>query len=95
MTETEHEGTTLERLDRIECKLDAYITEHDRIHETERDLRARVAEAACDQALDTRALQDWQIGVDIYLRQAKWAVALAAGAFLVGVVNMLLKLATP
>ncbi|MCU0250212.1 MAG: hypothetical protein MUE61_08395 [Vicinamibacterales bacterium] len=86
---TEHHGTTVERLDRIECKLDNFIVEHGRTHEAERVLMDRSHGATEDKV---RSLQDWRIEVAIYLRQAKWAVALAGGAVVMGIANAFLQI---
>lgn len=91
MVATEHHGTTLERLDRIESKLDTFVLEHGRTHDAERELRSQVVSENRIMEEKVRSLQDWRIEVAIYLRQAKWAVALAGGAVIVGVANVILQ----
>ena len=40
-----------------------------------------------------RELQDWRIEMNVYLRQLRWTLVVAGGAFLVGVANIVLELA--
>ncbi len=45
------------------------------------------------QNLAIRGLQDWRLEMSAYFRQLKWAIALAGGAVVVGVINIALELA--
>ena len=92
MADTTHEGTTLQRLDRIESKLDTFIVEHGRTHDAERATWSQIKQDADAIHPKLRELQDWRLEVSIYMKQAKWAVALAGGALVAGVANIALNL---
>lgn len=92
MADTAHEGTTLQRLDRIESKLDTFVVEHGRTHDAERANWSQIKADADAIHPKLRELQDWRLEVSIYLKQAKWAVMLAGGAFIAGGVNILINL---
>jgi hypothetical protein len=80
---SEIEGnSSLAHLERIEIKLDAMARVQDAV--------AREQEI---QNLAIRSLQDWRLEMSAYFRQLKWAIALAGGAVVVGVVNIVLELA--
>lgn len=93
MTDTTYEGTTVRRLDRIETKLDTFIAEHGRTHDAEREVWGQIKKDADAVHPKLRELEDWRLEVTVYLKQAKWAVMLAGGALIAGVLNILLNVA--
>jgi len=41
---------------------------------------------------EIRELHDWRIEMNVYLRQLRWTFAMAGGALIVGVINILIEL---
>jgi hypothetical protein len=87
-------GTTTERLGRLEDKLDMISSEMGELRDHVNGLQQAEDRRFTDRLLPdrVRALEDQMLQTRVYLSQAKWAVAVAAGALLAGLVNMGLTL---
>lgn len=89
LTEDIGEGTVLQRLNRIEHKLDRL---EDRIEATTSEAIG-LRKTALDTAHSIRELQDWRVEMTAYLRQVRWILVVAGAAVVVGVINLALELA--
>jgi hypothetical protein len=87
-------GTTTERLGRLEDKLDTVAVEVCQLRDHVNGLQQAEDRRFTDRLLPdrVRALEDQMLQTRVYLSQAKWAVAVAAGALIAGVINMGLTL---
>lgn len=83
------EGTVLQRLSRIEHKLDRL---EDRIESTSIEAIA-LRKTALDTTHSIRELEDWRVEINAYLRQVRWVLVVAGAAVIVGIVNIVLELA--
>lgn len=89
MTEPmDYEGSVVQRLSRIEQKLD-------RLEDRVTDQSVAIIELRkvdVDASVQMRILQDWRLEMTVYLKQIRWTMVVALGAFLVGLVNIVIAL---
>jgi hypothetical protein len=78
--ETVESGSTNERLARIETKLDDQISELQLL---------RIRASANADAI--RALQDWRVEMNVYMRQVKWLFLLVFGTFIASVISIAIE----
>lgn len=67
------------------ANLELRLAEHLRDYE---EFKKVLAQAS----IELRELEDWRLEVQVYLRQLRWVVVLAAGALVTGIINLLLNL---
>lgn len=96
MTGPEHQGSTIQRLDRLEGKVDELATDLRSLTTHVSTLQSAEDRRFTDRLLPdrVRALEDQMLETRIYLKQAKWAVVVAIGAVITGIINVALSLFT-
>jgi hypothetical protein len=94
MQMADQDGGTIARLSRLETKVDSLTTTIDHLAGEVEGLSQAEDRRFADRLMPdrVRALEDQTLELRLYLRQAKWAVALALGAAIAGAVNLMLNL---
>ena len=84
----EHEGSVVQRLSRIESKLDRL---EDRVERQGIDI-IDIKRTDVGTAASIRSIEDWRVEMTVYLKQIRWTFLVALAALIAGVANIVLGL---